>query len=217
MVTVEVVFSCWVMSDPLQPCRLCHTRLLCPPLSPAVCSNSGPAVKSVTLSSHLILHHPLLQLLSIFPSIRVFSNELTLCITWPTYWSFISVLPMNIQGWFSFGLTGLISLQSRGLSRVFSSTTIGKHQFCRSGLLEVIETWIEVVANIKWEVFSPMSPYRKWSESLSLYQNVKSRNRPYWPYHSPTYADVGIAEVLIQVKLSFFPTRCPMEVFCPDD
>ena len=128
-----------------------------------------------------------------------------------------SVLPMNIQGWFSSGLTGLISLLYKGLSRVFSSTTIGKHQFCRSKLLEVIETWTEVVVNIKWEVFSPMSPYRKWGESLSLYQNVRSENRPYWPYHFPTYANVvDIAEVLIQVKLSFFPTSCPMEVFCPD-
>ena len=62
-----------------------------------------------------------------------------------------------------------------------------------------------------------MSPYRKWGESLSLYQNVRSENRPYWPYHFPTYANVvDIAEVLIQVKLSFFPTSCPMEVFCPD-
>ena len=55
---------------------------------------------------------------SIFPSIRVFSNESVLCIRWPGYWSFSSVLPMNIQGWFPLGWTGLISLQSKGLSRV---------------------------------------------------------------------------------------------------
>lgn len=62
-----------------------------------------------------------------------------------------------------------------------------------------------------------MSPERKWGEPLSLYQGMRSGNRPYWPYHSPTYANVvGIAEVLIQVKLSFFPSSCPMEVFCPD-
>jgi len=67
----------------------------------------------------------------IFPNIRVFSNELALHIRQPKYWSFslASVLPMNIQGWFPLELMGLISLQSKELSRVFSSTTILKHQF----------------------------------------------------------------------------------------
>ena len=78
--------------------------------------------------SHLC--HPLL-LPSIFPSIRVFSNESALHIRWPKYWSlsFSIVFPMNIQGWFPLALTGLIFLQSKGLSRVFSSTTVWKHQF----------------------------------------------------------------------------------------
>ena len=66
---------------------------------------------------------------SIFPSIRVFSNESVFHIRWPKYWSFASVLSMNIQGWFPLGLTGWISLQSKGLSRVFSNTTVRKHQF----------------------------------------------------------------------------------------
>ena len=84
----------------------------------------------VMTSNHLILCCPLLLLPSIFPSIRVFSNELVLCIRWPKFWSFSfrSVLPMNIQGRFPLGLTGLISLQSKGLSRVFN-TTVQKHQF----------------------------------------------------------------------------------------
>ena len=78
--------------------------------------------------------HPLSRsslLPSIFPSISVFSNELALCIRWPKYWTSASapVLPVNIQGWFPFGLTGLISLLLKGLSRVFSSTTIRSHQF----------------------------------------------------------------------------------------
>ena len=78
---------------------------------------------------HLILCCPLL-LPSIFPSIRVFSSESVLHIRWPKYWSFrTSSLPMSIQGWFPLGLTGLISLQPKGLSRVFSNTTIQKHQF----------------------------------------------------------------------------------------
>ena len=86
------------------------------------------SIESVMLSNHLILFCPLL-LPSILPSIRVFSNELALHIRWPKYWSFSfrSVFPMNIQGLFPLGLTGLISLLSNKLSRVFSSTTISKH------------------------------------------------------------------------------------------
>ena len=75
------------------------------------------SIELVMPSNHLILCCPLLLLPSIFPSIRVFSNESVLCIRWPKYWSFssASVLPMNIQDWFPLGLTGLISLQSKGL------------------------------------------------------------------------------------------------------
>ena len=82
---------------------------------------------------HLILCCPLLLLPSIFPTIRVFSNESVLCISWPKYWSFsFSISPMNIQGWFPLGLTGLISLLPKRFSRIFSSTTIQKHQFFSS-------------------------------------------------------------------------------------
>ena len=79
---------------------------------------------------YLILCHPLL-LPSVFPSIRVFSDELALRIRWPKYWSFSFSIStsMNIQGWFPLGLTGLISLLSKGLSRAFSNTTVQKHQF----------------------------------------------------------------------------------------
>ena len=80
-------------------------------------------------SNHLSLGRPLLLLPSVFPSIRVFSSESDLQIRWPNYWSFISVLSMNIQGWFLLGLTGLISLLFKGLSGVFSSTIVQKHQF----------------------------------------------------------------------------------------
>ena len=73
------------------------------------------SIESVMPSNHLVLCCPLLLLPSIFPSIRVFSNELALHIRWPEYWSFsFSISPSNdIQGWFPLGLTGLISLQSR--------------------------------------------------------------------------------------------------------
>ena len=87
------------------------------------------SIESVMPSNHRILCHPLFFLPSIFPSIRVFSSELVLCIRWPKYWSFSFSLPMNIQDWFPLGLTGLISLQSKGLSRVFSNTTAPKHWF----------------------------------------------------------------------------------------
>ena len=79
-------------------------------------------------SSHLILSHLLLLLPSILPSIRVFSSELAICIRWWKYWSF-SIGPSNeYSGLISFRLTGLISLQSKGRSRVFI-TSIWKHQF----------------------------------------------------------------------------------------
>ena len=89
------------------------------------------SIESVMPSNHLILCRPLLLLPSIFPNIRFFSNELALCIRWPKYWSFsFSISPSSeCQGWFPIELTGLISLQSNGLSRVFSKTTVQKHQF----------------------------------------------------------------------------------------
>ena len=89
------------------------------------------SIKSVMPSNHLILCCPLLLLHSILPNIRVFSNESVLHIRWPTYWvsASASVLPVNIQDWFPLGLTDLISLQPKGLSRVFSNTTVQRHQF----------------------------------------------------------------------------------------
>ena len=89
------------------------------------------SIKSVMPWSHLILCCPLLLLPSIPPSIRVFSNESTLCVRWPKYWNFsLSIIfPMNNQDWSALGWTGCISLQSKGLSRVFSNTTVQKHQF----------------------------------------------------------------------------------------
>ena len=82
-------------------------------------------------SNHLILCCPLLLLPPIPPSIRVFSNESMLRMRWPKYWSSASasVLPVNTQDWSHLGWTGWISLQSKGPSRVFSNTTVQKHQF----------------------------------------------------------------------------------------
>ena len=89
------------------------------------------AIESVMPSSHLIFCCPLLLLPSIFPSIRVFSMSWLFALGSQSIRASASasVLPMNIQGWFPLGLTVLISLQSKGLLRVFSSTTTQKHQF----------------------------------------------------------------------------------------
>ena len=89
------------------------------------------AIESVMPSSHLILCRPLLFLPPISPSIRVFSNKSTLLMRWPKYWSFsFSIIPSKeIQGWSPSEWTGWISLQSKGISRVFSNTTIQKHPF----------------------------------------------------------------------------------------
>ena len=106
----------------------CSTPGSCPPLSLRVCSRSCPLMMP---SNHLILCHPLLLLPSIFPSIRTFSNGSALCIRWPKY----------IQDWFPLGLTGLISLHSKRLSRVFS-TTIQKHRFFGTRLLPFHKSWL---------------------------------------------------------------------------
>ena len=89
------------------------------------------SIEPVMPSNHLILCYPFLLLTSIFHSIRVFSNELALCIRWPKYWSFsLNSSPSNkYSGLISFRMTGWISLQSKGLSRVFSTTTVQNHQF----------------------------------------------------------------------------------------
>ena len=108
------------------------------------------SIKSMMPSNHLILCHPLLLLPSIFPGIRVFSNESALQISGQSIGASASVLPMNIQGWFPFRLTVLISLLFKGLSRVLSNTTIQKHQFFRDQFsikkvqchrIDAIELW----------------------------------------------------------------------------
>ena len=128
-------FRCSVVSNSLWPHGLQHARFLCPSSSPRACSNSCPLSRWC---------HP-----TILPSVITFSSCLQ---SFPASGSFLmswlsnsnefgsgsqsigvsvsaSAFPMNIQDWFPLGLTGLISLQSKGLSRVFSNTTVQKHQF----------------------------------------------------------------------------------------
>ena len=113
---------------------LSHVRLFATPWTAArqaslSITNSQSLLKLMSIesgmpSNHRVLCHPLLLLPSIFPSIRVFSNESVLHIRWPMYWSLsFSISPSNESG------LSWISLQSKGLSRVFSSTTVQKHQF----------------------------------------------------------------------------------------
>ena len=130
----------------LRPHGLQHARPPCPSPTPRACSNSCPSSRCwhLTISSC----YPLLLPPSIFLSIRVFSNESVLRIRWPTYWSFsFSISPSNeYSGLISFRIDGLTSLQLKGLSRVFSSTTVQNHQFSGSQLSlwsnSHIHTWL---------------------------------------------------------------------------
>ena len=117
------------MSDSLRCHELQHVRLPCPSLSPRVCSNSCPLSHwyYLTISFSSSSFSSCLQFFPVsgsFPMSWLFTTDgQSIGASTST-----SVLPMNIHGWFPLGLTGLISMQSQGLSRVFSST-IWKHQF----------------------------------------------------------------------------------------
>ena len=88
------------------------------------------SIKLVMPCNHLFLCRPLLLLPSIFLSIRIFSNESVLCIRWLKYWSLsLNISPSNEYSGVVFRVDDLIFLQSKELSRVFSSTTVQKHQF----------------------------------------------------------------------------------------
>ena len=106
------------------------------------------SIESVMPSSHLILCCPLFLRSLIPPSIRVFSNESTLCMRWLKYWSFsFSIISSKEHlGLISFRWTGWISLQSKGLSRAFSNTTVQKHQFFgaqpSSQSYSHVDTWL---------------------------------------------------------------------------
>ena len=105
------------------------------------------SIELVMPSNHLILCHPLLFLPSIFPSIRVFSNESVLAIRWPKYWNLsFSINPPNeYSGLISFRMDWLDLLAVQGTLRVFSNTTVQKHQFFSAQLSSQsnshIHTW----------------------------------------------------------------------------
>ena len=131
LISSTVAQSCLTLCNPMD----CSTP------GRAVCHHSQSLLKlmfieSVMPSNYLILCHPLLLPPSIFPSIRVFSSESVLCIRWPKYWSFsFNISPSSeYSGLISFRIDWWMSLQSKGLSRVFSNTTVQKHQFFGSQL-----------------------------------------------------------------------------------
>ena len=140
--TFQICFS--QFSSVIQSCvTLCY---------PMDCSTPGLPVRQQLLdllklmsielvipSNHLILCCPLV-LPSISPSIRVFSSESVLRIRWPKGWSFsFRVLPMIIQDWFPLGWTGWISLLSKGLSRVFSNTTVQKASILQCSAFFIVQ------------------------------------------------------------------------------
>ena len=124
----SVQFSCSVVSDSLQPHGLQHTRPPCPSPTPGVYSNSCPLMPS----NHLILCRPLLLLPSIFPSIRVFSNESALHIRWPNDWSFsFSISPSNeYSGLISFRMDWLDLLAVQGTLKSLLQYHMSKASFC---------------------------------------------------------------------------------------
>ena len=129
--TQNIISTCVVVAQLcLTLCNPTDCQASLPLLSPGVCSNSCP-FEYVMPSNHLILYRPLLLLPSVFPRIRVFSNESALPIRSPKYWSFsFNNSPSNEHsGLISFQKDWFDLLASKGLSRVFSSTTVQKHQF----------------------------------------------------------------------------------------
>ena len=126
----SVAQSCPTLYDPMH----CSMPGFLPAITNSQTLLTFMLIELVMPSNQLFLCRPLPLLSSIFSSIRVFSNELIPHIRWPKYWSFsFSISPSNwiynIQFWLTLGLIGLISLLSNELSRVFSNTTVQKHQF----------------------------------------------------------------------------------------
>ena len=162
------------MSDSLWPCGLQHTRLPCPSLSHRACANSCPLIRwcHPTIASSAA---PFFSCPQSFPASGSF----------PMIWLFASggqnigasasapVLLMNIQGWLPLGLTGLISLLSRGLSRVFSNTTFWKHQ--------LFDTQPSLWSNCK-------------SNTCSLYKKLKSSREENITY--PTFTKSNGVSIL---------------------
>ena len=144
IISASLQFTDSVVSNSLQPHGLQHTRLSCPSPTLRACSNSCPLNwwYQPTISFFIISFSSYLQS---FPASGSFLMSQFFTSGSQSIGASASVLPINIQGWFPLGLTGLISLQSNGLSRVFSNTTVQKHQFFSAQLTlwnSNIHTWL---------------------------------------------------------------------------
>ena len=139
-----IIINSWLSSSPQSSVQFSSVAQSCPTLCDPMdhsqaslsITNSWSlaklmSIESVMPSNHLILCYPLLLLPSIFPSIRVFSNESAPQIRWPKYWSFsFNISPSSEHsGLISFRMNWLYILAVLGTSRVFSNTTVQKHQF----------------------------------------------------------------------------------------
>ena len=141
-------FSRTLVSDSLQPHGLQHARLPCPSPTPRACSNSCPSSwwYHPTISSSVL---PFSSCLQSFPASGSFPMSQFFASGGQSIEASasVSVLPMNIQDWCPLGLTSLSSLQSKGLSRVFSNPTVQKHQFFSTQLClwfnSYIHTWLQ--------------------------------------------------------------------------
>ena len=144
---LSVQFSHSVVSDSLQPHGLQHSRPPCHLPSPRACSNSCP-LSQWCHPNHLVLCHPLLLVPSTFPRIRVFSNELALCISWPKYWSFtFSISPSNEYSgllsfrmdWFDLAVQG--TLESLLQHHSSKASTFQRSAFFMVQLTSVHDYW----------------------------------------------------------------------------
>ena len=149
-------FSLSVMSDSLWPYGLQHARLPCPSSSPGACSNSCPLSQWWHLT--ILSRFPLLLLLSIFPSIRVFSNESVVCISWPKYWSFSFSISLSNEysGLISFRIDwfGLLAVQGtlKSLLQYHRSkaSTLWRSAFFMVQLSHLYMTTGKTIAFTRW-------------------------------------------------------------------
>ena len=177
------------------------------------------SIELVMPSNHLILCRPLLLLPLIFPSIRVFSNESAPHIRWPKYWSFsFSISPSNeYSGLISF-MTDWISLQSKGLSRVFSNTTVQKHQFFGAQLSSQSDS---LVIPVRTDLMTPRPSTGTFGNATVIQEKAESPGAdkdltgpPLIPAAPPptSHNQTGLLPALLPHQASPCPRTCEKAV-----
>ena len=201
-VCISVHFNRSVMSNSLRPHEPQHTRPPCPSPTPEVHSNSCPLIKSVMPSNHLILCHPLLLPPSIFPSIRVFSNESILHIRWPKYWSFsFSISPSNEY-------SGLISFRMDWLDLLAVQGTL-------KSLLEHHSSKTSILGHSAFFIVQLSHPYMTTGKTHSSCAVNGSSYHPEIDFkiYAPGYAS-GIVFLTIFTHLQFSNIILPHSMIC---